>query len=63
MTAEIEPLLEQAAESLKLNDIGGAAQAFTAVLQLDQTNIKAIAGMARLAVTTGDFADAEEILS
>ena len=45
MTAEIEPLLEMAAESLKLNDIGGAAQAYTAVLQLDQTNIKAIAGM------------------
>jgi len=63
MTAEIEPLLEQAAESLKLGDIGGAAQAFTAVLQLDQTNIKAIAGMARLAVSTGDLADAEEILS
>jgi putative thioredoxin len=63
MTAEIEPLLEQAAESLKLGDIGGAAQAYTAVLQLDQTNIKAIAGMARLAVSTGDIADAEEILS
>ncbi len=63
MTAEIEPLLEQAAESLKLGDIGGAAQAFTAVLQLDQTNVKAIAGMARLAISTGDLADAEEILS
>jgi putative thioredoxin len=62
MTAEIEPLLEQAAESVKLGDVGGAAQAYTAVLQLDQTNVKAIAGMARLAVTTGDFADAEEIL-
>ncbi|MEZ5959340.1 MAG: co-chaperone YbbN [Hyphomonadaceae bacterium] len=63
MTAEIEPLLEQAAESLKLGDIGGAAQAFTTVLQLDQANVKAIAGMARLAVSTGDIADAEEILS
>lgn len=63
MTAEIEPLLAQAAESLKLGDIGGAAQAYTAVLQLDQTNVKAIAGMARLAVSTGDIADAEEILS
>ncbi|MGE0530947.1 MAG: tetratricopeptide repeat protein [Hyphomonadaceae bacterium] len=63
MTAEIEPLLQQAAESLKLGDTGGAAQAFTAVLQLDQTNVKAIAGMARLAISTGDLADAEEILS
>ncbi|MFN3465859.1 MAG: tetratricopeptide repeat protein, partial [Terricaulis sp.] len=49
--------------SLKLGDTGGAAQAFTAVLQLDQTNVKAIAGMARLAISTGDLADAEEILS
>jgi putative thioredoxin len=63
MTAEIQPLLEQAAESLKLGDIGGAAQAFTAVLQLDQGNTRAIAGMARLAISTGDLADAEEILS
>jgi putative thioredoxin len=62
MTAEIEPLLEQAAESLKLGDIGGAAQAFTAVLQLDQTNAKAIAGMARIALNTGDAEQAREIL-
>jgi putative thioredoxin len=62
MTAEIEPLLEQAAESLKLNDVGGAAQAFTAVLQLDQTNTKAIAGMARIALSAGDIEQAREIL-
>ncbi len=62
MTAEIEPLLEQAAESLKLGDIGGAAQAFTAVLQLDQTNTKAIAGMARIALNAGDADQAREIL-
>jgi putative thioredoxin len=62
MTAEIEPLLEQAAESLKLGDIGGAAQAFTAVLQLDQTNTKAIAGMARIALSAGDAEQAREIL-
>lgn len=62
MTAEIEPLLAQAAESVKLGDIGGAAQAFTAVLQLDQTNTKAIAGMARIALNTGDAEQAREIL-
>ncbi len=62
MTAEIEPLLAQAAESLKLGDIGGAAQAFTAVLQLDQTNVKAIAGMARIALNAGDAEQAREIL-
>jgi putative thioredoxin len=62
MTAEIEPLLAQAAESVKFGDIGGAAQAFTAVLQLDQTNTKAIAGMARIALNTGDAEQAREIL-
>ncbi len=63
MTAEIEPLLAQAAESLKLGDIGGAAQGYTAVLQLDQTNTKAIAGMARVALAAGDAEQAREILS
>jgi len=62
MTAEIDALLEQAAESLKLEDIGGAAQAYTGVLQLDQTNTKALAGMARLALGAGDIENAEEIL-
>jgi putative thioredoxin len=62
MTAAIEPLLEQAAESLKLGDIGGAAQAYTSVLQLDQTNTKALAGMARIALNAGDTEQAREIL-
>jgi putative thioredoxin len=63
MTAEIEPLLEQAAESLKLGDIGGAAQGYTAVLQLDPENVKGIAGMARVALTAGDADQAREILA
>ena len=63
MSAEIEPLLEQAAESLKLGDIGGAAQGYTAVLQLDPENVRAIAGMARIALSQDDFAQAEEILA
>ena len=63
MTAEIEPLLEQAAESLKLGDIGGAAQGYTAVLQLDPQNVKAIAGMARVALAAGDPEQAQEILA
>jgi putative thioredoxin len=63
MTAEIEPLLEQAAESIQLGDIGGAAQAYTVVLQLDPTNTKAIAGMARIAFSAGDIENAQEILA
>ena len=63
MSAQIEPLLEQAAESLRLGDIGGAAQGFTAVLQLDPENVKAIAGMARVALNAGDPEQAREILT
>ncbi|MBL8547765.1 MAG: co-chaperone YbbN [Hyphomonadaceae bacterium] len=63
MTVEIEPLLSQAAESAQLGDIGGAAQAYTAVLQLDPTNTKAIAGMARIALSAGDVENALEILA
>jgi putative thioredoxin len=63
MTAEIEPILAQAAESLKLGDIGGAAQGFMAVLQLDPENVKAIAGMARIALNAGDADEARQILS
>lgn len=62
MEEEIAPLLEQAAESLKLGDIGGAAQGFMAVLQLDPTNTKAIAGMARIALQSGNPDEAREIL-
>src|SRR5512147_2475400 len=63
MTAEIEPLLAQAAESLKLGDIGGAAQGYMGVLQLDPENTKAIAGMARIALSQGDAEQAREILA
>lgn len=62
MEQEIEPLLEQAAESLKLGDVGGAAQGYMAVLQLDPANTKAIAGMARIALSSGDAEQAREIL-
>jgi putative thioredoxin len=60
---DIKALLEQATESLNLNDIGGAAQSFMAVLQLDPNNTKAIAGMARIALNAGDPEQAREILS
>jgi putative thioredoxin len=62
MTAEIEPLLEQAADSLKLGDLGGAAQGFASVLQLDPANTKAIAGMARVSLQSGDAEQARAIL-
>jgi putative thioredoxin len=60
---EIEALLEAAAESVKLGDIGGAAQSYAAALQIDPENAKAIAGMARAYLTAGDPEQAQQILS
>jgi putative thioredoxin len=62
MEQEIEPLLEQAAESLKLGDAGGAAQSYAAALQLDPANPKAIAGMARVFLSAGDVEQARAVL-
>lgn len=59
---DVSALLEQAAESLSLNDPGGAAQSYMAVLQIDPANAKAIAGMARIAVNAGEPEEARAIL-
>jgi putative thioredoxin len=59
---DVNAVLEQAAESLKLGDIGGAAQSFAAALQLDPKNTKAIAGMARLYLQAGDPEQARAVL-
>lgn len=62
MEQEVEPLLAQAAESLQLGDVGGAAQSYAAALQLDPANAKAIAGMARVLLSTGDGEQARAVL-
>jgi putative thioredoxin len=59
---DIAAFLEQAAESLSLGDLGGAAQSYAAVLQLDPANAKAIAGMARLYLQNGDAGQARTVL-
>ncbi len=58
--AQIDEILVLAAESLSLGDIGGAAQAFAAALQIDPANLKAIAGLARCYLTGGDYERAAE---
>ncbi|MBY0564012.1 MAG: co-chaperone YbbN [Hyphomonadaceae bacterium] len=60
---DVEALLAQAQESLALGDMGGAAQSFAAALQVDPANTKAIAGMARLYLQTGDPEQARAVLS
>jgi putative thioredoxin len=61
--ADIDDLLGMAAESVQLGDLGGAAQAYAQVLQLDPENAKAIAGLARVYVSGGDLERAEEVLA
>ncbi|HEX8568495.1 MAG TPA: thioredoxin [Caulobacteraceae bacterium] len=56
-------LLAMAQESLAVGDVGGAAQAYAQLLQLDPANVKAIAGPARVYLTGGDVDQAREILS
>ena len=58
----VDELLELARESLEMNDLGGAAQAYAQVLQTDPENVKALGGMARLYVQNGDAERAREIL-
>jgi putative thioredoxin len=59
---DVEALLAQAQESLSLGDLGGAAQSYAAALQVDPAHPKAIAGMARLYLQTGDAEQARAVL-
>ncbi|MBS0294959.1 MAG: thioredoxin [Proteobacteria bacterium] len=59
--SEIDQLLSIAAESVAVGDVGGAAQAFAQVLQLDPGNVKALAGLARVYLTGGDVDQARQI--
>jgi putative thioredoxin len=59
---DVEALISQAEESLAMSDIGGAAQSYASALQVDPTNAKAIAGMARIYLTTGDAEQARAVL-
>ena len=60
---DAEEVLTLAAESLQLGDIGGAAQAYAQVLQLDPENLKAIGGLARCYLMGGDPERAREIVA
>ncbi|HEY5409835.1 MAG TPA: thioredoxin [Caulobacteraceae bacterium] len=60
---EVGDVVALATESLKLGDVGGAAQAYAQALQLDPENLKAIAGLARCYLSGGDAERAQEILA
>jgi putative thioredoxin len=58
----VEELLDLAKESLEMNDLGGAAQAYAQALQAEPENVKALGGLARLYMQNGDAERAREIL-
>ena len=61
--SDIEQLLALGEESLSLNDLGGAAQAYAQVLTLEPANEKAIAGMARVYLADGDADQARQTIA
>jgi len=61
--SDLDQLLELGEESLSLNDLGGAAQAFAQVLTLEPGHEKAIAGMARVYLADGDADQARQTIA
>ena len=59
----LDDLLALAKESLDLGDMGGAAQAYAQVLQADPANVKALGGLARVYMSSGDAERAQEIVA
>jgi len=63
VNTDVEQLLSLGEESLALNDLGGAAQAFAHVLTKEPDNPKAIAGMARVYLAEGDAEQARQTIA
>jgi putative thioredoxin len=61
--SEIDELIAQARESLKLGDTGGAAQGFAQALQIAPDNLDAIGGLARCYLAGGDTERAAEVVA
>lgn len=58
----MEAILAMGAESLALGDVGGAAQAYAQALQVDPANVKAVAGLARCYLMSGEAEQARELI-
>lgn len=61
--ADLEAALEAASQALDANDLQTAAELFAAVLQEDNQNPTALAGLARCYLKSGDVARAEQTLA
>ena len=60
---EADALVERGKESLRIGDMGGAAQDFAAALQIDPKSAGALAGMARCYWQNGDLDGAKGLLA
>jgi putative thioredoxin len=60
--SELDELLDMARESLELGDVGGAAQAYAQALQADPNNPKALGGLAKVYLASGDAERAREVV-
>ncbi|MEZ5840373.1 MAG: thioredoxin [Hyphomicrobiales bacterium] len=58
-----DQLLEAAEAAMEAGDFGSAAEAFAAMLAEDGTDVRAIAGLARCYIETGDLDHAEQTLA
>ena len=59
---QLQEAIDQAGELFQANDIAGAAQLYSAVIQQDPENIPAIAGLARCYLANNDFDRARQAL-
>jgi putative thioredoxin len=59
----LDEMLAMAKESLEVGDMGGAAQAYAQVLRADPENVKALGGLAKVYLASGDAERAGEILA
>ncbi len=59
---EVDELLALGKTCLDAADFGGAAQAYAQILQVDPHDVRALGGMARLYLETGDLERAREIV-
>jgi putative thioredoxin len=60
--SDVEALVTLARESLEVNDLGGAAQAYAQALQLDPEHVPALAGLARVYLMNGEVEQARQIV-
>jgi putative thioredoxin len=60
--SDLDQVLAIAKDAQDAGDLGGAAQAYAEALELEPTNVKAIAGLARCYLTGGDAERAREVV-